>query len=63
MEKADKKLGSWGMFGNKHEDAAELVEKACNQFKLGKSCEHSLMPSSPQDKSPFTSYNVPVATI
>jgi alpha-soluble NSF attachment protein len=36
MEKADKKLSSWSMFGNKYEDAAELIEKACNQFKLGK---------------------------
>lgn len=39
MDKADKKLSSWGMFGNKYEDAAEFVEKACNQFKLGKACE------------------------
>ena len=39
MAKADKKLGSWGMFGNKYEDASELLEKACNQFKLGKACE------------------------
>jgi alpha-soluble NSF attachment protein len=38
MEKADKKLSSWSMFGNKYEDAAELIEKACNQFKLGKAC-------------------------
>ena len=45
MEKADKKLSSWSMFGNKYEDAAELIEKACNQFKLGKSC----MPSSNSD--------------
>lgn len=39
MDKAEKKLGSWSMFGNKYEDAAELIEKACNQFKLGKACE------------------------
>jgi len=39
MEKADKKLSSWSMFGNKYEDAAELIEKACNQFKLGKACK------------------------
>mmetsp|Transcript_26987 Transcript_26987/g.76051 ORF Transcript_26987/g.76051 Transcript_26987/m.76051 type:complete len:206 (-) Transcript_26987:732-1349(-) len=33
---ANKKLKGWGMFGNKYEDAAELLEKAANQFKLGK---------------------------
>ena len=45
MAKADKKLGSWAMFGNKYEDASELVEKACNQFKLGKACECRPSPS------------------
>jgi alpha-soluble NSF attachment protein len=43
LEKADKKLSSWSMFGNKYEDAAELIEKACNQFKLGKSCKLSFL--------------------
>lgn len=33
---AEKKLKSFGFFGNKNEDAAELYEKAANNFKLGK---------------------------
>jgi len=37
MAKAQKKLKGWGMFGNKYEDAADLLEKAANQFKLAKS--------------------------
>ena len=37
-KKAEKKLTGWGIFGNKHEDAAELYEKAANSYKLGKSC-------------------------
>ncbi|KAK9903527.1 hypothetical protein WJX75_008075 [Coccomyxa subellipsoidea] len=39
MKKADKKLNSFGLFssfGNKYEDAAELLEKAANHFKLAK---------------------------
>ena len=36
--KASKKLESWGIFGSKHEDAAELFDKAANAFKLAKSC-------------------------
>jgi alpha-soluble NSF attachment protein len=42
MKKADKKLNSFGLFssfGNKYEDAAELLEKAANHFKLAKACE------------------------
>ncbi len=42
MKKADKKLNSFGLFssfGNKYEDAAELLEKAANHFKLAKSCK------------------------
>lgn len=35
----DKKLRSFGFFGNKWEDAGELYEKAANQFKLAKACE------------------------
>lgn len=35
-KQAEKKLKSFGFFGNKHEDAAELYEKAANNFKLGK---------------------------
>lgn len=37
-KKAEKKLTSWGLFGSKHEDAAEFFQKASNCFKLAKSC-------------------------
>ncbi|CAO2825758.1 unnamed protein product [Amaranthus hypochondriacus] len=40
-KKAEKKLTSWGIFSNKHEDAAELFEKAANSYKLGKSWEQA----------------------
>ncbi|KAK9804908.1 hypothetical protein WJX72_011368 [[Myrmecia] bisecta] len=36
VKKADKKLSGFGFFGNKYEDAAELLERAGNQFKLAK---------------------------
>lgn len=36
MKKAEKKLKSWSPFGNKYEEAAEMLEKAANNFKLGK---------------------------
>ncbi|KAG4180358.1 hypothetical protein ERO13_A10G160800v2 [Gossypium hirsutum] len=36
-QKAEKKLSGWGLFGSKHEDAAELFDKAANCFKLAKS--------------------------
>ena len=42
VKKAEKKLNSFGLFGgfgNKYEDAADMLEKAGNQFKLAKSCE------------------------
>ncbi|XP_022750516.1 alpha-soluble NSF attachment protein 2-like [Durio zibethinus] len=35
--KAEKKLSSWGLFGSKYEDAADLFDKAANCFKLAKS--------------------------
>ncbi|KAM7506720.1 hypothetical protein LguiA_017173 [Lonicera macranthoides] len=35
--KAEKKLGGWGLFGSKYEDAADLFEKSANSFKLAKS--------------------------
>jgi alpha-soluble NSF attachment protein len=35
--KAEKKLKGWGLFGNKYDEAAELLEKAANYYKLGKS--------------------------
>lgn len=36
LAKAEKKLQSWSLFSNKYEDAAELIEKAANNFKLAK---------------------------
>jgi alpha-soluble NSF attachment protein len=33
---AEKKLTSWSIFGNKHEEASELFEKAANNYKLAK---------------------------
>ncbi len=38
-DKAEKKLKSWGILGGKYEDAADLLEKAGNSFKLAKSCK------------------------
>uniref|UniRef100_A0A175YLL0 Uncharacterized protein n=1 Tax=Daucus carota subsp. sativus TaxID=79200 RepID=A0A175YLL0_DAUCS len=40
-KKAEKKLTGWGLFGSKHEDAAELFEKAANCFKLAKSWDQA----------------------
>ncbi|KAJ3698386.1 hypothetical protein LUZ61_002091 [Rhynchospora tenuis] len=37
--KAEKKLAGWGIFGSKQEDAADLYDKAANQFKLAKKWE------------------------
>ncbi|XP_035829991.1 alpha-soluble NSF attachment protein [Helianthus annuus] len=37
-KQAEKKLKGWAFFGSKHEDAADLYEKAANFYKLGKSC-------------------------
>ncbi len=36
MQKADKKLKAFSFFGSKNDEAAELLEKACNYYKLGK---------------------------
>ncbi|KAI4306913.1 hypothetical protein L6164_030153 [Bauhinia variegata] len=36
-KKAEKKLGGWGLFGSKYEDAADLFDKAANSYKLAKS--------------------------
>lgn len=36
MKQAEKKLKGWGMFSNKYEEAAELYEKAGNNYKLAK---------------------------
>lgn len=41
VKKAEKKLTGWGLFGSKHEDAAELFEKAANCFKLAKSWDQA----------------------
>ena len=38
-KKADQKLSGWSFFGNKYEDAADLLDKAGNFFKLAKNCE------------------------
>lgn len=35
-QKAEKKLKGWGIFGTKYDDAAELLEKAGNSYKLAK---------------------------
>lgn len=37
--KAEKKISCWGLFCSKHEDAADLYQKAATSFKLAKSCE------------------------
>ena len=41
VAKADKRLHAFSLFGAsiKHEDAAEMLERAANQFKLAKACE------------------------
>ena len=46
MKKADKKLNSFSIFGgSKYDDAAEMYERAGNQFKLAKACElYTLFP-------------------
>ncbi|XP_078439905.1 alpha-soluble NSF attachment protein 2 [Wolffia australiana] len=36
-KKAEKKLAGWGLFGSKYEDAAELLDRAANSYKLAKS--------------------------
>ncbi len=44
MKKADKKLNSFGFFSSsKYDDAAEMYERAANQFKLAKACELSTL--------------------
>ncbi|KAL2500407.1 Alpha-soluble NSF attachment protein 2 [Forsythia ovata] len=41
--KAEKKVTGWGLFGSKHEDAADLYQKAANSFKLAKSWDRAAM--------------------
>ncbi|KAG8390153.1 hypothetical protein BUALT_Bualt01G0053900 [Buddleja alternifolia] len=40
-KKAEKKLNGWSILGNKHEDAADLFDKAANSFKLAKSWDQA----------------------
>lgn len=40
-KKAEKKLNGWVFLGNKHEDAADLYEKAANSYKLAKSWDQA----------------------
>ena len=40
--KADKKLKGFGFFGNKYEEAAEMLEKAANYYKLGKAWKEAV---------------------
>ena len=49
VAKAEKKLKGWNMFGNKYEEALEMLEKAVNGFKLAKACARScdiMLPST-----------------
>ncbi|KAH6802243.1 alpha-soluble NSF attachment protein 2 [Perilla frutescens var. frutescens] len=39
--RAEKKLGGWGLFGSKYEDASDLFDKAANAFKLAKSWDQA----------------------
>lgn len=41
VAKAEKRVKAFSLFGasTKYEDAAEMLERAANQFKLAKSCE------------------------
>ncbi|RAL43666.1 hypothetical protein DM860_017522 [Cuscuta australis] len=41
LERADKKMDGWSFFGNKYNDAAELLEKAANSFKLAMSWDEA----------------------
>ncbi|XP_074585193.1 alpha-soluble NSF attachment protein-like [Curcuma longa] len=41
VQKAEKKLSGWGIFGSKHDDAADLFEKAANCFKLAKNWDRA----------------------
>ncbi|KAL0866390.1 hypothetical protein Bca101_045508 [Brassica carinata] len=40
-KKTEKKLNGWGIFGSKYEDAANLLEKAANSYKLAKSWDQA----------------------
>ncbi|KAD5317182.1 hypothetical protein R6Q59_032514 [Mikania micrantha] len=40
-KQAEKKLKGWAFFGSKHEDAADLYEKAANFYKIGKSWDQA----------------------
>jgi alpha-soluble NSF attachment protein len=38
LSKAEKKMKGIALFGNKWEEASEMLEKAANHFKLAKLC-------------------------
>jgi hypothetical protein len=44
MAKAEKKLKGMSFFGNKYEEAVELLEKAANNFKMAKMCTRTRAP-------------------
>ena len=46
LAKAEKKLKGMSLFGNKWEEASEMLEKAANHFKLAKLCASTRVPSS-----------------
>ena len=46
LAKAEKKLKGMNLFGNKYEEASEMLEKAANHFKLAKLCASTRVPSS-----------------
>ncbi|CAI9758859.1 unnamed protein product [Fraxinus pennsylvanica] len=41
--KAEKKISCWGLFCSKHDDAADLYQKAATSFKLAKSWDRAAM--------------------
>ncbi|KAG6509750.1 alpha-soluble NSF attachment protein-like [Zingiber officinale] len=41
VQKAEKKLSGWGIFGSKYDDATDLFEKAANWFKLAKNWDRA----------------------
>lgn len=53
-ERAEKKLKSWGVLGSKYEDAADLLEKAGNSYKLAKTCVTSKTLASLESSSKST---------
>ncbi|KAM7510016.1 hypothetical protein LguiB_008891 [Lonicera macranthoides] len=56
--KAEKKLGGWGLFGSKYEDAADLFEKSANSFKLAKSYNFQLLRKTQTGANHFSTLQV-----